>query len=80
MLSVCVLEKQRLASHLNVCGFITEGERENKTERKEEETKDNRVIKREERAAQSQRDGGELQITHLAAQASPFITDLLARS
>lgn len=27
MLSVCVPEKQRLASHLNVCGFITEGDR-----------------------------------------------------
>lgn len=52
MLSVCMLEKtQRLASHLNVCGFRTEGkserEKENKTERKkeddEEEGNDNRV-------------------------------------
>lgn len=52
MLSVCMLEKkQRLASHLNVCGLRTEGkserEKENKTERKkeddEEEGNDNRV-------------------------------------
>lgn len=52
MLSVCMLEKkQRLASHLNVCGFRTEGkserEKENKTERQkeddEEEGNDNRV-------------------------------------
>lgn len=33
MLSVCVLEKQRLAYHLIVYGFITEGERERETDR-----------------------------------------------
>lgn len=33
MVSVCVLEKQRLASHLNVHGFITEGGSERVIER-----------------------------------------------
>ncbi len=33
MLSVCVLEKQRLASHLSVYGFITEGEKDRAVEK-----------------------------------------------
>lgn len=42
--------------------------------------KKKRTTESDKRAAQSQKDGGKLQITHLAAQTSPFTTDLLARS
>lgn len=79
MLSVCMLEKkQRLASHLNVCGFRTEGksERERKKIRQKERKK---MMKKRETTtecnksrAQSQGDGGDLQITHLAVTSVSF--------
>lgn len=50
MLSVCVLEKQRLASHLNVCEFITEEERDRERKRTIEKT---RQKERREKGQQS---------------------------
>lgn len=78
MLSVCMLgKKQRLASHLNVCGFRTEGkserEKENKTERKKKMKKKRETTTECNKSrAQSQGDGEDLQITHLAVTSVSF--------